>query len=337
MAEVVVIRDAGGIGDLVRCFAVIDALARDRRVVWYVPADQMRLCSMCPSVAAGGAEIRPVIPCARSPMGPYPTTWGETSGIAWADPRYHPSGTPVVDLMCPALLHEAECNGAPTRDRLECWARAAGVWPIPRGSVRLDLPSIDDPWDPGANAIAISPASHASIRTWRNAPTRLGRTGRVGSLVDLLRRRGYTVVIFSHEAVDVPADVYSIESDIRLQAARLRRCRAFIGPDSGILHVACALGLPAVGVFGPTLGSLVVAPYTNPLRVIQGRWTPSIRRRIGCHGPCHGFPSAGYRHDRCRGSCEPLNTITEVEIVEAVESLITRRRSLRCATSPCRS
>jgi len=43
-------------------------------------------------------------------------------------------------------------------------------------------------------------------------------------------------------------------------AAVMQRCRAFVGPDSGLAHLACAAGLPAVVLFGPTDPDSLYAP-----------------------------------------------------------------------------
>lgn len=43
-------------------------------------------------------------------------------------------------------------------------------------------------------------------------------------------------------------------------AAVMQRCRAFLGPDSGLAHLACAAGLPAVVLFGPTDPESLYAP-----------------------------------------------------------------------------
>jgi heptosyltransferase-2 len=42
------------------------------------------------------------------------------------------------------------------------------------------------------------------------------------------------------------------ESNLRHVAAVLRRCRVMISNDSGLLHLAAAIGVPLVGLYGPT-------------------------------------------------------------------------------------
>ena len=43
-------------------------------------------------------------------------------------------------------------------------------------------------------------------------------------------------------------------------AAVMERCVAFVGPDSGLAHLACAVGIPAVVLFGPTDPAALYAP-----------------------------------------------------------------------------
>jgi hypothetical protein len=52
-------------------------------------------------------------------------------------------------------------------------------------------------------------------------------------------------------------------------AALLGRCAAYVGNDSGISHLAAALGLPTVAVFGPT-DAAVWAPRGPRVRVTAG-------------------------------------------------------------------
>ncbi len=82
-----------------------------------------------------------------------------------------------------------------------------------------------------------------------------------------------------------------------LTAAILAGSRAFVGPDSGTAHLACATGTPAVVLFGPTDPAALYAP---------GMIVP-VRSTHDC-APCYSneaFPgcSSG-RHD-CMFAIEP--------------------------------
>ncbi|HVU32143.1 MAG TPA: glycosyltransferase family 9 protein, partial [Opitutaceae bacterium] len=50
--------------------------------------------------------------------------------------------------------------------------------------------------------------------------------------------------------------------------SELRPCGMFVGHDSGVSHLAAALGVPAVLLFGPT-SSAIWAPPARHVRVLQ--------------------------------------------------------------------
>jgi lipopolysaccharide heptosyltransferase II len=55
-------------------------------------------------------------------------------------------------------------------------------------------------------------------------------------------------------AMAVPASAWTMtppDGGLRLSAALLQRCRLFVGNDSGPMHLAAALGVPTIGIFGP--------------------------------------------------------------------------------------
>jgi heptosyltransferase-2 len=58
------------------------------------------------------------------------------------------------------------------------------------------------------------------------------------------------------------------KTEIAELPALLSRCTAFLGNDSGAMHVAAAVGLPVVGVFGPT-DPEGTAPVTPRCTVVQ--------------------------------------------------------------------
>lgn len=65
-------------------------------------------------------------------------------------------------------------------------------------------------------------------------------------------------------------------TDLAALAALLERARLFVGGDSGPLHLACALGCPVVGIYGPT-DPRVNRPWAVPYRVVH----PPDRRYTG--------------------------------------------------------
>jgi lipopolysaccharide heptosyltransferase I len=93
-------------------------------------------------------------------------------------------------------------------------------------------------------------------------------------------------------------------TDIKELHHLLRRCRLYVGNDSGPMHLAAAAGIGVVGVFGPT-DPARVAPWSPRARVVQAD--------VRC-GPCW--------KKSCTG---PMNCIDRVDarrVTEAALSLL---------------
>jgi heptosyltransferase-2 len=78
--------------------------------------------------------------------------------------------------------------------------------------------------------------------------------------------------------------------DLRDAVLALRSAQAAICNDSGLLHVAAAIGTPAIGIFGPTSPRLW-APLNPLAAVVETRTTVPCR-------PCHK-PRCRFGHHRC--------------------------------------
>jgi ADP-heptose:LPS heptosyltransferase len=67
--------------------------------------------------------------------------------------------------------------------------------------------------------------------------------------------------------------------------ALLELANVYVGIDSGPLHIATTIGVPSIGLFGPTLAPLFLHPRAST-KVITGS-----SKCIGCHhssiGPIH--------------------------------------------------
>ncbi len=91
---------------------------------------------------------------------------------------------------------------------------------------------------------------------------------------------------------------------LRHLAAAISRCDVFVSNDAGPMHIAAALGVPTVGIFGPGEENIWF-PY-DPA---QGH--RALRRDVPCH-PCHEdfCPRTGPGYMECM-------TLLPVEDVEA--------------------
>lgn len=75
-------------------------------------------------------------------------------------------------------------------------------------------------------------------------------------------------------------------------AALLKRARAMVGGDTGVTHLATAVGTPVVALYGPGVEAFGFFPYRARATVLQ--------RDLPCR-PCspHGGPACPLQHHRC--------------------------------------
>lgn len=145
---------------------------------------------------------------------------------------------------------------------------------------------------PGQARIAIGAgASYGSAKCW--PPDRFAELAN-----RLQEQTGACVVLFgtaAERAVSsaiasglrrAPIDLTGKTSIAELPAL-LSRCQLFIGNDSGAMHVAAAVGLPIVAVFGPT-DPFGTAPVTPRCTIVQQRpyCSPCFLRRCPTDHRC---------------------------------------------------
>ena len=94
------------------------------------------------------------------------------------------------------------------------------------------------------------------------------------------------------------------EGDVLELAAALSHCAALITNDSGPLHVAAALSVPSVAVFGPT----------DPDRTVIDGATHVIRHPLAC-APCYQR-QCPLGHHRC------MNEVTVDEVFSAAATVV---------------
>jgi heptosyltransferase-2 len=172
---------------------------------------------------------------------------------------------------------------------LEQYGRLAGALEAPaqlspggltlpaKAQERARLRLGDDPRD----CVAIAPGSRWPMKRWPLAHyLRLAR--------HVAEEHGMRVVLVGDDADaklceplvealgDDVLDAAALP-DIIDTAAVIARCRAFVGNDSGLMHLAEAVGVPVVGIFGPTVEAFGYYPALASSRVVE--------RELSCR-PC---------------------------------------------------
>lgn len=134
-------------------------------------------------------------------------------------------------------------------------------------------------------------ASYGSAKCW--PPERFAQ-----ALNQLQRERDADVVLFGtpaeaevSAAIQAGLDRRGLDLTGKTQIAELpallSRCSSFLGNDSGAMHVAAAVGLPVVAVFGPT-DPCGTAPVTTRCTIVQEKpyCSPCFLRRCPTDHRC---------------------------------------------------
>ncbi|MCP4805651.1 MAG: glycosyltransferase family 9 protein [Proteobacteria bacterium] len=123
-----------------------------------------------------------------------------------------------------------------TPDRIERvvdrYARAAGVEVTPK-------PWLPPPTTPG-DWIGLVPGAAHALKVWPG-------------WTDLARRLGDRAVVLGtpDQRLEAPVE-HVLEEGFDATLEALGRCRVVVGGDTGLVHLAAAMGLPTVALFGPT-------------------------------------------------------------------------------------
>jgi len=109
---------------------------------------------------------------------------------------------------------------------------------------------------------------------------------RYGELAERLRGSGYSVLLLTSPGERRQAEAISAEhgilpilgydGDVLQMAAVISHCSVVVTNDSGPLHLATALAVPSVSIFGPT----------DPARTVIPGATRVVQKPVSC-GPCY--------------------------------------------------
>jgi len=207
-------------------------------------------------------------------------------------------------------------------------AAATGLRPGPRPAARVILPGcVSIParttagpavwiFAPGATygEAKVWPLRHAAgfvERAVRDAGRRvvvLGDAQAGQAAADLARESG---VPHRHELAGEAGIVdLAGRTDLAEAVAVLKTAEAFVGNDSGLMHLAAALGVPTVGVFGSSNPD-----WTAP----RGPWTTTVA--------AEGFPCRPCYRRRCDQPVFCLDEVPASQVLTALNGLLERRRA----------
>ncbi len=154
---------------------------------------------------------------------------------------------------------------------------------------------------PGRPLVAVAPgAAHATkrwpVEHWRTLIRRL-----VGQGFDISVVGGADDVALGAELSQLcEGRVVSAAGVFGLQGtgALLRRSAALVSGDTGVMHMATAVGTPVVALFGPTVQAFGFFPYTSRASVLE--------LALSCR-PCSskGGPRCPLGHHRCLIDIDP--------------------------------
>ncbi|MFN8533744.1 MAG: glycosyltransferase family 9 protein [Dehalococcoidia bacterium] len=151
---------------------------------------------------------------------------------------------------------------------VDCLVNLAGVQPTtdPPGRPSLSFPGEVTPNGLPEHFAIFHPGAGAPVKRWR--PERFGEVARA-----LEERYGLAIAVSGSEAERPLVDqtiaalpggaVPLVGLGLPILAAALRRARLVLGPDSGILHLASAVGTPTVRLYGP-VDHATFGPWSDP-------------------------------------------------------------------------
>jgi len=229
---------------------------------------------------------------------------GEARFVLLNDLRFGERKLPRMIDRCGAL---ALPKGAPP----------PAEWPLPE----LKVPMTEaQAWraqrkldDDGQPVVAFAPGAVGPSKRWPVAA--------YAEVARQLTAQGFSVwVLGSPNEAPLAADIARVAGprardftspDLRNAILALKLAHAAVSNDSGLLHVAAAIGTPSIGIFGPT-NPWHWAPL-NPLAA-----TIETRTQLPCR-PCHK-PTCRLEHHRC------MRDIPAEQVLKAVQRTLANTR-----------
>lgn len=251
-------------------------------------------------------------------------------------------GLPYVDAVLPyplphdaiglhdvAIFYERAIEGNPRAEQIhatEVFAEIAGLpvdgaWSSLKPEYRV-RPS-EALWAQ-ASYPRVNGTKRIGIQVGASAIARVYPQHLMGELAVMLLKRGFEVYLLGsggevrlpEKSPDGLRNIAADNLTFRQSCAVVSQCDCLIGPDSALVHVAGALDVPAVGLYGPFRGDLRVS-HSPSVTVVQGG--------AECEPCFHHVNPTRKNHfpDHCpskaKGHCRVLASITPTRIAMLVD------------------
>lgn len=168
----------------------------------------------------------------------------------------------------------------------------------------------------GYKIIGICPISNLKIKNWPME--------KVSLLIEELLsiNKNIKILLFSSQNFLIDQDIIRIGIlPFNKLIALIKACDIFISVDTGPMHVASALGVPTIALFGPTSGKMF-GPISKGSKIIQKEIDCPYYNPYASLFP-FGVQNSCYQYDRClwqETSC--INLITVKDVLNALKELI---------------
>ena len=144
-------------------------------------------------------------------------------------------------------------------------------------------------------------------------PLKLWPAEHFAAVAEHFRPRGLRVAIVG--GPDDPAEITDLP--VRQVAALARRCRCYVGLDSGLTHIVASLGVPTVAIYGPTNPRFSMWPWPNARLV----WTKLSCSPADNQEKCAACRPMVCSHHKCMRLLKPDRVIQEIEQCLATSSI----------------
>lgn len=206
--------------------------------------------------------------------------------------------------LCIAFGADRLRDAPPVAERYFAAVSDLGVRPDGEPAEMFTSPEED------ARAAALAPGGHVVVAPGAAHATKRWPPSHWRALAARLRAEGLTVVgvgtAGERERLEDAHAVPAFGEGLGVTAALLRHAACAVTHDSGLMHLASAMGAPVVALFGPTTPAFGYAPYraTGVL----------LHRTLPCR-PCapYGGPRCPLGHHRCMIDIDPA-TVAEAVV-----------------------